>query len=301
MRAVLAGPSQGSRMFAESLASSLGARLVIADHKVFPDGERYVRVPDPLEGEVLVVQTFSPPQDSSIIEALLLADAAAGRGAEELTLVVPYLAYSRQDRRFLPGEPVSVKVVMASIAAAGYKRLVTVEIHKEESLRYFPGKALSISPYKYMADRIRPSLPPNPLILAPDLGALRRAREMAEALGAEYDYLVKHRDRVTGEVRIEPKELQVGGRHVVIVDDIISTGGTIAKAASLLLADGAKSVSVVVVHALLAGNALEKLEQAGVERVYAANTLPPKDSPLLEYVDVAPTVADSLARVNTEA
>jgi len=301
MRTVIAGPSPGSRRFAESLAATMGARLVVVEHKVFPDGERYVRIPDPLESEVVIVQTLSPPQDSSIIEALLLADAAEGQGAESLTLTAPYMAYSRQDRRFLPGEPVSIAAIMKAFASAGYTRLITIEIHKEETLRYYPGEAFSLSPYRYMAERLRDKLPPNPIVLAPDLGALRRAREMAEALGVEYDYLVKHRDRVTGEITIEPKELDAAGRDVIIVDDIISTGGTIARAASLLLANGARSVIVVVAHALLAGNAVEKLERAGVQKVYAANTLPPKGSGLVEYVDVAPLVGDLLARVNAEA
>ncbi len=292
MTVVVAGTSPGSKDFAKSLAASLGARLVEAVHRVFPDGERYVRIQEKLDGETVIVQTLSPPQDSSIIEALLLADAAKSMGAERLVLVAPYLAYSRQDRRFLEGEPVSIAVVMRSLASAGYNGLVTVEIHKEESLEHFPGKALSVSPYTYMASRI--PLPSSPLVLAPDKGALRRARELAEALGADYDFLVKYRDRHTGEIRVEPKDLDANGRDVVIVDDIISTGGTIARASRLLLEQGARSVTVVVAHALMVGGAEDKLRQAGVSRVYAANTLPPRSGGLVEYIDVAPLVARSL-------
>ncbi len=290
---IVAGPSRASRGFAESLAGSLGARLVEAQHKVFPDGERYVRLDESLEGErVVVVQTLSPPQDSSLVEAMLLADAALGAGASSVELVAPYLAYARQDRRFLPGEPVSVSVVLKALAAAGYSRLYTVEVHKQESLRAFPGEAASLSPYEYMASKI--GLSGDVLVLAPDIGALDRARRLAGAIGADYDYLVKRRDRVTGEIVVEPKEIPAKGRDVVIVDDIISTGGTVAKAASMLLEQGARSIRVMVAHALMVGGAVEKLRKAGVERVYAANTLPPVGDPMVEYVDVAPVVAEAV-------
>ncbi len=290
---VVPGPSRGSREFAESLASSIGARLARVSSKVFPDGERYVRIEERLDGEVaVVVQTLSPPQDSSLVEAMLLADAALGAGAGEAWLVAPYMAYSRQDRRFLEGEPVSASVVLRALASSGYTRLYTVEIHKDAVLESFPGRAVSVSPYRYMASRI--PLPENPLVLAPDLGAVARARELASALGAQYDYLVKRRDRVTGEIVVEPKEIPVRGRSVVIVDDIISTGGTVARAAEMLLAQGAERVIVVVAHALMVGGAVEKLRRAGVERVYAANTLPPVGDPLVEYVDVAPLVGERI-------
>lgn len=274
------------------IARLAGLNLVKVYHKVFPDGERYVRVESGVSGEdVLVVQSLSPPQDSSIIEAMLIADALLGAGARRVVLLAPYLAYSRQDRRFLPGEPVSVEVVLRALWASGYRGLYTVEAHKKEPLKKFPGEAESISPYKYMAEKIGLE-GGDYLVLAPDLGAFERAREFAESIGAPYDYLVKKRDRVTGEVRVEPKELPVKGKRVVIVDDIISTGGTVARATRLLLEQGAVDVSVVVAHALLVGGALEKLRSAGVSRVYAANTLPRVEDRLVSYIDIAPLLAE---------
>ncbi len=289
---VVAGPSRGSFEFASSLARALGVELKTVVSKEFPDGESYVRVEPPVDKNVLVVQTLSRPQNTSIMQALLLADALRGSGARRVALIAPYTAYARQDKRFLPGEPVSIAVLLRSLHVAGYDSFVTVEIHKEEALSAFPGRAVSIYPFHYMAEKI--GLDSSYILLAPDIGAMRRVESLAKKLGAQYDYLVKRRDRVTGEIVIEPKHLDVAGKRVVIVDDIISTGGTVSKAASLLLEQGAKEVEVLVAHAVLAGNAVEKLESAGVKRVYAANTLPRVETGLVEYIDVAPLVASHI-------
>ena len=289
---VVAGPSEGSLEFARGLSKNLGADLVVTESKRFPDGETYVRV-DAEPGDLaVVVQTFSRPQDTSFMQALLLGDALAGLGFPSVVLVAPYVAYARQDKRFLRGEPISIAVVLRSLGLAGYKWLYTVEIHKEESLAAFPGKAVSISPFRFMAEKA--GLDGSYVYLAPDIGALRRAESLARALGARYDYLVKRRDRVTGEISIETKHLDVSGERVVIVDDIISTGGTVSRAAQLLLEQGAKEVIVLVAHAVLAGNALERLRGAGVKAVIAGNTLPPVRDSLVRYIDLSPLTAESI-------
>ncbi|GAB6147914.1 ribose-phosphate diphosphokinase [Stetteria hydrogenophila] len=294
---VLGGGDEASNSFAASLARHSGLSYASVERKIFPDGESYVRVREPLDGvdRVVLVKTMAPPQDKSIIETLLLIDLLKEKGVGEVVLVAPYLAYARQDREFLPGESVSVRALLRALRRVGADALVTIEIHKEESLRYFEGRAVSVSPYAYMASRIR--VEGDAVVLAPDQGALRRARELAEALGVGFDYLVKHRDRVTGEISIEPKSVDVRGKRVIIVDDVISTGGTVAKASELLLSQRAESVDVVVAHALMVGDAASKLRRAGVRAVYAANTLPPKDPGLVHYIDVAPLVAEKALEV----
>ncbi|MEB3778665.1 MAG: ribose-phosphate diphosphokinase [Desulfurococcales archaeon] len=286
MATIIPGSDEASRSIASSIAMGIDAKMTVPSYKVFPDGELYVRVSGDLESPIIVVKTMSPPQDSSIMEAMLLADALRGLGFQDIVLVAPYMAYSRQDRRFLEGEPVSIAVVLRALSLSGYSRLATVEIHKLDALNYFEGSSLSVSPFKFMADRV--DLPDSPLVLAPDQGALHRARELASHLGVDYDYLVKERDRVTGEVRVKPREINAEGRDVVIVDDIISTGGTIAEASRELKKAGARRVYVMVAHALMAGRAVDKLRGAGVERVYASNSLPPRDGGLIHYVDIGP-------------
>jgi ribose-phosphate pyrophosphokinase len=294
---VLGGGDDVSNAFAKKLALHLGLDYVEAKRKIFPDGESYLRIEEASVylGKVVLVKSMTPPQDKSIVETLLLLDLLREKGAEEIILVAPYLAYARQDREFLPGEVVSIRSILRSLKNAGADTLVTVEIHKEESLKFFNGKAINVSPFSYMASKV--AIEGSLVVLAPDLGALRRAREFAEAVGAEFDYLVKRRDRITGDITLEPKNVKVKGRNVVIVDDIISTGGTVAKAAELLLSQGAESITVVVAHALMAGDAASKLKKAGVSAVYAANTLPLREPGLVQHIDITPLVADRLSEV----
>jgi len=286
----------GSRGFALSLASSFsgGASLVEVDYKRFPDGEDYVRVPVDPDGRAVVVCTFSRPQSESLLRSILVADASRELGFKSLALIAPYLAFSRQDRAFLRGEPVSIRAVLRSLYASGYEELYTVEIHKEESLRFFPGRAMSVDPFAFMAAEIGIDCPET-VIVAPDMGALPRARRVASAVGCEYGYMVKRRDRVTGEIEVREGEgLNIGGMRVVLVDDVISTGGTIAEASRILLSKGASRVEVIVAHYLGLEGAEERLREGGVSTVYAANTLPPTSSGMVKYIDVAPLVAEVL-------
>ena len=135
------------------------------------------------------------------------------------------------------------------------------------------------------------------VVVAPDMGAIWRAKSLASALGVEYDYLVKHRDRVTGDVSIEPKTINVRDKHVVIVDDIISTGGTIAKASEALKSLGARSITVVAVHGLFVGNAMEKMKRVGVDRIAVTNTVTPPSG--VEVIDITNLLAAHLKRFIT--
>ncbi|MEB3774403.1 MAG: ribose-phosphate pyrophosphokinase [Desulfurococcales archaeon] len=295
MTIVVAGPSKASSDIARGIAEAMGSRMVTVESKRFPDGESYVRIPEDLGGEdVIVVHTMASPQDRSVMELAMLVDAARGLGASRVIAVAPYTAYSRQDTRFLPGEPVSIAVVLKLLYASGSTGFATVEIHKEHSLRHYPGKAVNVRPYTFMARSI--GLGGDILVLAPDQGALPRAEGLARSIDAEYDYLVKHRDRVTGEVVIEPKNIDVNGREVLIVDDIISTGGTIAKAAKSLLSMGAKRVNVMVAHLLGIPGSIERIASSGVERIYAAYTLPRVDDPRVSYIDVSSLIAGEVSR-----
>lgn len=290
---VVAGPDDASKAFARSLAQALGIELCEASYKRFPDGEQYVRLPCQVKGRIAaVVKTFYPDQDSSLVTSVLLADAVLEAGGEPGLLVAPYLAYARQDRAFLEGEPVSIRGVLKSLWSAGYRSLVTVEIHKVDSLRHFPGKALSVRPFEFMARSLGLGGSSDLVVISPDLGGVERARSLAQALGVGHDFLEKSRDRVTGEIALKPKSVDVGGKRVIIVDDVISTGGTVAEATKMLKGLGAREVKVMVAHALLVQGAAERLRSSGVDAVYAANTTPPTN--MVAQVDVAPLVARAI-------
>jgi len=270
---VIGGPA--SNGLEDDLAEELKAERVKLEHKLFPDGESYLRYPiDVKDKTVILVQSLYPPQDKHLIELLFASDAAKDLGASKVVAVVPYLAYSRQDKRFREGEPISVKTVLKLMRCSGVDAVVTVDIHKEASLSHFGREAVNLSAAEELARYFKGSLR-DPLVLAPDEGALRRAEAAARVLGCEHDYLEKRRDRVTGGVKLSPKEVsKVRGRDVLIIDDIISTGGTIALAAKEALRLGASKVVAACTHALLAKGALERMRGAGVEEVVAANTIP---------------------------
>lgn len=276
------------------LAKILGVRHVSIEHKVFPDGESYIRIPiDVRDEDVIVVQSTYAPQDKHIIELLITIDALRDLGARRITVVVPYLAYARQDKRFREGEGISVRTVLKNIRASGADDLIVVEIHKEDSLKFFNGRTINVSSAYALAEYFKDM--ENLLILAPDKGALRRAKIFAEIVGGECDYLEKYRDRITGEVSVRLKNLDVKDRNVVIVDDIISTGKTMALAARQALKNGALSVYAACAHALLVGNALKLLKDSGIKEIIATNTVPVPSG--VKVVSVAPYIADAIKKL----
>jgi len=283
---VVAGPA--SRSLASKLAGELKAGLVEVESKVFPDGESYVRLKASVEGEdVVVVQSCYPPQDKHLVELLLLIDAALDLGARRVVAAVPYLAYSRQDKRFLEGEAVSGRLVLRLMKAAGAQGVVTVDVHSEELLRQVDVRAVNVSAIPLLADHLASMGFRGSFVLSPDRKREPAAKLLAEILGGDHGYLEKTRDRVTGEVRTEVKGLPVEGRDVVIVDDIISTGGTIANAASIVKSQGARRVVAACTHAILAPGAVERMRSAGVEEVVGTDAVEGEVS----KVTVAPALA----------
>ena len=247
----------------------LGGELIETEIKKFPDGEKYVRVLSSAE-EVTVVQSTFAPQDEHIVELILIADALRERGAERLRVVVPYFAYSRQDRVTKEGEPVSVRAVMRALGTY-YDELYVFDMHNPETLKFFPGKAVNLSPARAIADYFAEKLGDG-LVLAPDKGARERARAVAERLGLEFSHFEKERISPT-EVRMTPVDVDVRGKNVLIVDDIISTGGTMVRAANLLREMGAGKVFVAATHGVFAEGAIERVSNA-VDELAVTNTIP---------------------------
>jgi len=285
---------------AVKVASTLNYPIAKVLWKEFPDGEQYVRIenPDLLSSRTaVVVNTMYPGQDKSVMETLMLVDACLRAGAVDVKLVIPYLAYSRQDKLFLAGEPVSFSIVLKTLRHLGATGLVTVDSHNPDKLTEFQGRVVNLLVSDLLVQEAL-KYSSNPIVIAPDKGALKRAEHAAVKLGLRFDYLVKTRDRVTGQVSYQPREIRIGGEDIVIVDDIISTGGTIAESSKLLLEAGASSVIVAATHGLLIGNALEKIRAAGVRKVILANTLGLKiQDDLIEYADVSGRVAEAIGKV----
>jgi ribose-phosphate pyrophosphokinase len=274
-----------SKSLARDLAQQTGVEIVEASVKRFPDGEGYVRIErESLDKEVVIVQNTYP--DQNLIELFLLADAAKALGAEKITCVVPYFGYARQDRRFMTGEALSAHIVLNHLAL-DVDRLITIDLHKPDILRWFtkPGvKDLTAAPAiggHFKGEGID-------LVLAPDKGASQRAADVAHIIGCGNDHLTKTRISDT-EVKITPSRLEAKGKNVLIVDDIISTGGTIVAATNELKRLGAKSVTAACTHGLFIGGALDRLKLT-CNQIVATNTLESEVS----LISVAPQIADAL-------
>ncbi len=262
-------------------------------YKVFPDGEQYLRISECEGEEVAVLQSLYPDQDRKLVELYLGLEALIGNGASVRCVVLTYAAYARQDKRFLKGEPISVNALYRPLKQDfGVSKLVVVDVHSEKPFRELGFDLVNILPHSYLAQKAGLRID---FVLAPDKGALHRARKLAEAFNVGFDYLEKFRDRVTGEIRINEKELDVKDRSVVVVDDIVSTGGTLAKAIEALYRAGAAKVYAIISHALLVGNAVDKLEQSGIEMLITANTIKHTYVPKwLRVIDISELLARNI-------
>ncbi len=270
-----------SQNLAAKVAKLLRCDLLDLEFKRFPDGEVYTRVLGEVAGEIAIIQ--STPNDGEFIHLLQLIDACEGA---KITAIVPYFGYARQDRRFQQGEAISARAMARALEV---DRIFTINIHNKKVLQFFkcPAQDLDASPLlgEYLSKIIE-----NPVLIAPDEGAVKLAEAVAGKFDLEYDCLAK--TRLSAEkVEIKSKKLSVEGRDIVLIDDIISTGGTILEAAKLLKLQGARGIYVACVHAVLAGAALSKLYSSGVKEVISTDTLEKSTG----VVSVAPLIANALS------
>ena len=286
-------PGPASQSLGQKVAETLDAQIVSVNLKSFPDGEYGLRFDGDLKGEeVVVVQSTGPPQDTNIMQLLLMLDAAKDLGAEKVTAVVPYLAFARQDKRFLAGEVVSANTVVKLIEACGTDQFITVNIHSENTLKRFSIPTLNLSAITLLAEHLKSRGLDGAFALSPDKGAVELAEEADRVLGGGCGWLRKERDRITGEIQVEEKSLNVKGRNVVVFDDIISTGGTIARAVKMLKTQGARRVYAACVHPLLIGEAKQKILENGAEEIVGTDSIPSS----VRTVSLAPLIAEALAR-----
>lgn len=286
-------PGPASQNLGQKIAETLNARIVPVKLKTFPDGEYCLRFDgDVKDEEVIVVQTTGPPQDTNIMQLLMLVDAAKDLGAEKVTAVVPYLAFARQDKRFLPGEAVSAETFVKLIEACGTDRFITVNIHSENTLKRFSVPTANLSAITSLAEHFKNRGLDGAFSLSPDKGAVELVEEADKVLGGGCGWLRKERNRFTGEIQLEEKSLKVKGRDVIVFDDIISTGGTIARAVKMLKSQGARRVYAACVHPLLIGEAKTKIIESGAEEIVGTDSIPSS----VRTVSLAPLIAEALVR-----
>ena len=285
---VIGGPA--SEQLAKKISSKLKSKFVGCELRVFPDGESKITLKDKPKGKTIVVQSIHPPVDSNLIRSLALVSQARACSSQ-VYAVIPYMGYARQDRQFLPGEIITMSLVAKMFKAVGATKLIVVDIHSITALKHLQIPARNVSAVEELVKYFKKIDLINPLVVSPDLGGIERARNFANLLGTDFIALEKHRDRKTGNVIIKTRGLEgVKKRDVIIVDDMISTGGSIVKAAEFLRKQKSGKIYACCTHALLIGDAEKKIRMAGVAKIISANTIPGKTA----VVDISPLIIKAI-------
>jgi ribose-phosphate pyrophosphokinase len=290
-------PGPASRELGKLVASELGVEPHPADHRIFPDGESYIRLTAPVQDEtVILVQTTAPAPDQKLLQLLMMAGTANDLGADGIVCVVPYLAYSRQDKRFMEGEALSLDVVVGLLESLGVGDMIVVDAHSEESLRMIEVRhdvnVVNLSAIPLLAEELLRRGFGGAYSLSPDEGAIHLAKAGSVVLGGDSGFFEKRRDRRTGEIEMRVRDLDIGGGRAVVFDDIISSGGTMARAVEGLKAQGAEKVAAACTHALFMEGAKERIEKAGADLIIASDTVHKGICDVT--VTVAPLIAESL-------
>lgn len=286
---IISGKS--SENLAKELSKKIKGNFVKSEIKVFPDGESKITLIGKLsKKKSIVVQSIYPPVDTNLVQALSLITKAK-ENSSEVTAVIPYMGYARQDREFLPGEIVTMKVLGKLFKGAGASKIIVVDIHSLIGFKHFSIKTKNVTAIPDLVKYFKKLSLKNPLVISPDQGGKERAKEFAKEFNSNYIALDKKRDKKTGKVEIKTKNIdEVKNRDLILVDDMISTGGSIIKATQFLKKQKCKRIYVACTHALLMNGAEKKIKKAGVTSIISTNTIPGKTS----KVDISKTIAKAI-------
>jgi ribose-phosphate pyrophosphokinase len=293
---------------AQEVAEHMGVELGHANLVEFANGEVRPRFGESIRGnDVFIMQSHYGVDgrsiNDSIMEQLIMIDAAYRASAKRITAVCPFYGYARQDRKAEGREPITARLVADLFKTAGAKRMVSIDLHSGQIQGFFEGPVDHLTAMPVLENYVRKH-GDNPVIVAPDAGRVKVAERMSQHLtdqGADLAFIYKRRPKGTANV-VEAKEVigEVEGRLCIITDDMIDTGGTIAAAAQVLIDRGAREVWAMATHGVLSGPAVQRLNDAPISRVVLTNTLPlpaEKQSPKIEVLSIAPLIADALNAV----
>ncbi len=288
-----------NRPLAQKIAENLNLKLSELDIHIFPDGEKRVRtVERVVDEDCIIVQPTSNPGDSHYMELFFITDALKRSGAKSVTAVIPYLGYQRQDHVFRDGEAVSLEVIVETLERVGVDKVIAFDLHSIKIPEVFTIPVTHLSALPQFGEKIRSLKLKDFVLVSPDMGGIRRIKLISDILGgASFAVVDKDRDLETGEISVKEVQGNVKGKTAVIVDDIISSGNTIVKAASTLLRKGAEKVLVFATHPVFSEDSASVLENAAVEKVYVTDSIfIPKDKHFkkLEVISISNLIAKNL-------
>lgn len=291
--------------FARSVAFEAGLELGHCDISRFADGEVQVEIHESVRGaNVFLIQSTAPPVNESYMETFMMLDALKRASASEITLVMPYYGYARQDRKVAPRAPISAKCVAELCRTAGANRLVTVDLHSSQIQGFFDGPVDHLFGIPTLAKAWRDEMGCGDefVCVSPDAGGVERARAFAKRIECSMAIIDKRRSG-PNEARAYHLIGDVTGKRAIILDDMIDTAGTLTQAVDSLIKNGAKEVFAVATHAVLSGPAVSRLKESPICSIWVTDTIPLKpearSNPKFRVVSVAPVVAEAIRRIYT--
>jgi len=288
---------------AEAVAKELGTELVPTETRTFANGEIYARYGDSVRGcDAFVMQSHGTPINEWLMEQLIMVDALKRASAKRITVVAPFYPYARQDKKGRGREPISARLVADLFKAAGANRIMSVDLHAAQIQGFFDGPVDHLFAMPVLLEHFQKQLDPATLtVVSPDMGRVRVADIWSDKLGAPLAIIHKRRDpKVPNQVSVHEIVGDVEGRVCLLVDDLIDTGRTIAKAAEALKANGATGVVVAATHAVFSDPAVEVLQSDVIDQVVVTDTLPldkDKHWDRLTVLPIAPLLARAIREV----
>jgi ribose-phosphate pyrophosphokinase len=289
---------------AKKIADLLRIRLGEMEISQFANGETRVWVKEKkIEKQVVLVQSLSTPTNEHLMEFCLICDALHRGGATEIAAVIPWMGYSKQDKVFRAGEPLSAKVVAQIIQVAHVSRIITVDLHNRATLGFFDTPITELSAKPLLIEYFRKSVGGSTIVVAPDAGSVKASTAFAMEIGSPVVYVDKKRDLTTGEVKVMGMSASVQGLDVIVVDDNVFTGSTLLETAKELKKNGAKTVRVGLTHHLYVPGVQEKIEKSEIDEMVVSDTVSNQsqipNSQILKYkklkvLSVAKMIVDEL-------
>ena len=298
---ILAGNSNKS--LSQKISKYLKNKLVNSSIKKFSDGELYIEINENIRGNsIFIIQSISSPANDNLMELLLCIDALKRSSAKNITAVIPYFGYARQDRKVVPRTSISAKLVSNLITKAGADRVVTLDLHSGQIQGFFDIPVDNLYATPIFARHIKKKIKTNNLIcVAPDVGGTARARALGKMLNIDLAIIDKRRPK-PGKSEVMNVIGKVNNKTCIIVDDIIDSGGTIVNAAKALKNNGAKDVHVYCSHGVLSGNAVEKIKNSKVKNLVITDTIDNvskvKKAKNIEILTISHLVGEAIKRIS---
>ncbi len=286
---------------ANQIAKYIGVPLGKIELNSFSDKEMYVRINENIRGkDVFLIQPTSPPANENLMELLIMIDAFQRASARRITAVISYYGYGRQDRKDEPRVPITAKLVANLITTAGADRVLTIDLHAAQIQGFFDIKVDHLFAAPVFVDYFTSKNLENLVILSPDMGGIRRSRAYANRLGASLAVIDKRR---TGANKTEVLNVvgKVKGKQILIVDDMIDTGGTLIAAVKALIEKGVQEIYVSATHPILSGSAYEMIESSSLKELVVTDTIPLKQEKArtkIKVLSVAPLLGEAIRRIH---